>query len=264
MENGFFRGCFLLSRGFLLFCMLGTGMGCTPQAAEHPSPKAPEDPPRKEAAPTTHPDPPLVAFLGDSLTAGLGLEAEEAYPARVQTLLEQRGRWIRIVNAGVSGDTSSGALARLDWVLRLKPSILVVAIGANDGLRGQPLEALERNLREIVSRARAQGITVLLAGQRLPTSYGRDYANRFAALYERVAKEEQVAWIPFLLEGVAMVPELNLPDGIHPNAAGHARIAERVAAALEPLLESLTPTLPQSGAEAPKASPPQTQKRSTR
>ncbi len=213
-------------------------LGC--ERANEATPNLPVSSPvtPSSAAPPTSGEP-LVVFLGDSLTAGLGLEEIEAYPARTQELLRQRGRSIRIVNAGVSGDTSSGALVRLDWLLRLDPDVLVVAIGANDGLRGQPLEALERNLREIVSRARSRQIAVLLAGQRLPISYGRDYAERFAAIYPRVAREEGVAWLPFLLEGVAMVPELNLPDGIHPNAAGQQRMAEHVAMALEPLLDGL-------------------------
>lgn len=179
---------------------------------------------------------PLVVFLGDSLTAGLELEEHEAYPARVRELLRERGLEIRVVNAGVSGDTSAGARARLDWVLRLDPAILVLAIGANDGLRGQSLESLEANLRAILRRARERGVPVLLAGQRLPTSYGRDYAEGFAAIYPRLAHEEGAHFLPFLLEGVAMVPERNLPDGIHPNAEGHRHMAFRVAAALEPLL----------------------------
>jgi acyl-CoA thioesterase-1 len=171
---------------------------------------------------------PLVVFLGDSLTAGYGLPEADAYPALIAAALATEGRLVRVVNAGVSGDTSAGGLARLDWVLRLEPDVVVVELGPNDGLRGLPLEATEANLRRIVERARAAGARVLLAGMLIPPNYGPDYAGRFAAIYPRLAAELDVPLVPFLLEGVGGEPDLNLTDGIHPNAAGHRRMADNV------------------------------------
>jgi acyl-CoA thioesterase-1 len=171
---------------------------------------------------------PLVVFLGDSLTAGLGLAEDQAWPALLERQLAAAGTPIRPVNAGVSGDTSAGGLRRLPWLLRQRPDVLVVELGANDGLRGQPLEGVEANLRSIVERARASGARVLLLGLRVPPSLGADYSREFAALYPRLARELDVPLVPFLLEGVAGRPELNQPDGIHPNAAGQRQVAEVV------------------------------------
>jgi len=179
---------------------------------------------------------PTVVFLGDSLTAGLGLAEEEAFPALVATELARRGLPLRAVNAGVSGDTSAGGLARLDWLLGQSPAVLVVGLGANDGLRGLSLERTEENLRAIVTRARGAGAEVLLLGMKLPPNYGPEYTERFEALYPRLAGELGVPLVPFLLEGVAAEPELNLPDGIHPNAEGQRLVAGNVLPALEPLV----------------------------
>jgi acyl-CoA thioesterase-1 len=179
---------------------------------------------------------PLVVFLGDSLTAGLGLGEEEAFPARVASSFAAAGRPIRVVNAGVSGDTSAGGLARLDWLLRQRPDVLVVELGANDGLRGLPVEMTAANLRAIVSRARQAGVRVLLVGIQVPPNYGPDYARRFAAVFPELARELDVPLLPFLLEGVAGVPQLNLPDGIHPTAEGHERLARNVMPYLEQVL----------------------------
>jgi len=184
---------------------------------------------------------PLVVFLGDSLTAGLGLGLEQAYPALVADELASRGLPVRVVNAGVSGDTTAGGLARLDWVLQQRPDVLVVGLGANDGLRGQPLSELEGNLRRIVERGRVAGAEVLLLGMQVPRSLGPDYADGFADVYPRLAQELGVPLVPFLLEGVAGVAELNLEDGIHPNAEGHRRVAETVATHLETILNRLRP-----------------------
>lgn len=184
---------------------------------------------------------PRVVFLGDSLTAGLGLGEEEAYPALVGGLLAQRGIVVRIVNAGVSGDTSAGGLARVDWVLSLQPEILVVALGANDGLRGQPVDSIAANLREIVRRARAAGSRVLLVGMKMPPNYGPEYTRDFEALYARLAREFDLPFLPFLLEGVATIPQLNQPDGLHPTAEGQRKIADLVVQALLPLLRPATP-----------------------
>jgi acyl-CoA thioesterase-1 len=222
--------------GFLLhgLCALLAACGAPPETATAPSATAPASAATVEGAP----DAPVVAFLGDSLTAGLGLAEEEAHPAAVGELLARRGIAVRIVNGGISGDTSAGALERLDWLLGRPPAVLVVSIGANDGLRGMPVESLEANLRAIVRRARAAGARVLVTGQRIPINYGTTYARAFEAVYPRVAEEEGATLLPFLLEGVAMVPELNQPDGIHPTAEGQRRIARAVADALEPLLRA--------------------------
>lgn len=181
-------------------------------------------------------DLPRVVFLGDSLTAGFGLPRAEAYPALLESHLAGRGLEVSVVNAGVSGDTTAGGLARLDWLLRQDPAVLVVALGANDGLRGLSLKSLESNLRAIVTGARSAGAAVLLCGMRMPPNYGEDYTEGFAAVFSRVAEDLEVPLVPFLLEGVAAREELNLDDGMHPNSAGQARVAENVAPALEKLL----------------------------
>lgn len=179
---------------------------------------------------------PQVVFLGDSLTAGLGLGEEAAYPAVAGELLAERGLPVRVVNAGVSGDTSAGGLARVDWLLSLRPDIVVLALGANDGLRGQPVAGIEANLREIVRRARTAGARVVLAGMKMPPNYGPEYTRDFEALYARLARELDLPFVPFLLAGVAADPGLNQADGIHPTAEGQRIIARLVADALQPLL----------------------------
>lgn len=183
---------------------------------------------------------PTVVFLGDSLTAGYGLAEAEAFPALVAAKLADEGRPIRLVNAGVSGDTSSGGLARLDWLLQQKPEVLVLGLGANDALRGLPLDQLEANLREIVVRAQAAGATVVLLGMQITPNLGPDYASGFAAIYSRLAAELEVPLVPFLLDGVAADPALNQADGIHPTAEGQRRVAENVFAVLEPVVVGLS------------------------
>jgi acyl-CoA thioesterase-1 len=180
---------------------------------------------------------PLVVTLGDSLTAGLGVGVDEAYPALLEARLRREGFHYPVVKAGVSGDTSAGGVRRIDWVLRLSPAVVIVALGANDGLRGQPPEALRDNLIRIVERARAGGARVLLAGMRVPPNYGDEYARAFTAVYPAVAEATGVPLAPFLLEGVAGNPRLNQPDGIHPNAEGQRRVADRLWPYLKPLLD---------------------------
>ena len=192
-------------------------------------------------------DAPLVVFLGDSLTAGYGLPADESFPARVATLLKGEGKPIRIVNAGVSGDTTSGGLARLEWLLRQKPAVIVVSLGANDGLRGLPLETTKAHLAEIIDRAKAGGARVLLVGLKLPPSYGEEYTARFEAIYPALAREKSVRLVPFLLEGVGGDPALNLADGIHPNAEGQERLAQNVLPHLRDVIAELTGAHPGSG-----------------
>ena len=179
---------------------------------------------------------PVVAALGDSLTAGFGVAADEAWPARVEARLRAEGYAYRVVNAGVSGDTSAGGLRRLDWVLRAAPEVVIVALGANDGLRGQDPKALRENLDLIVRRLRQAGARVLLAGMRVPPNYGAAYTREFAAVFPDVARRHGAALMPFLLDGVAADPRLNQPDGLHPTAAGHQAIADRLWPHLRPLL----------------------------
>jgi acyl-CoA thioesterase I len=189
--------------------------------------------------------PRTILFLGDSLTAGYGLAdpSTQAYPALIQRKLDASSvaspgtpRW-RVVNAGVSGDTSSGGLRRIDWVLRQPVSVFVLALGSNDGLRGLDPALVERNLSAIVAKVRAKNpaARVLLVGQRMPTSMG-DYAARFDAVFPRLAAEQGWPLVPFLLAGVGGVRELNQADAIHPNEEGHRRMAETVWGGLEPLL----------------------------
>lgn len=179
---------------------------------------------------------PRLVFLGDSLTAGYGLDAREAFPALIQERIRARGWTWTVMNAGVSGDTTAGALRRLDRIFRKRVDVLFVCLGANDGLRGLPPEASERNLRAIVARGKREGAQVVLAGMRLPENYGPDYRARFETMYARIARQERVALLPFLLEEVALRPELNQNDGIHPNAEGTRRVAGRVWSTLEPIL----------------------------
>jgi acyl-CoA thioesterase-1 len=179
----------------------------------------------------------VLLCFGDSLTAGLGVAPDEAYPARLAARLEAEGYHYRVVNAGVSGDTTAGGLRRVEWGLRLAPEVVVVALGANDGLRGQDLNAVRANLDELVARFQRAGARVLLAGMRLPPNYGRPYAEEFRRLYDTVARQRRVAFMPFLLDGVGGDARLNQPDGIHPNAEGHRVIAERLWPHLRPLLK---------------------------
>ena len=178
----------------------------------------------------------VLVALGDSLTAGLGVAADEAYPARLETRLRREGFDYRVVNAGVSGDTAAAGLRRLDWVLRAAPEVVIVALGANDGLRGQDPRATRDSLERIVARLRRAGARVLLAGMRVPPNYGPEFARAFARVFPEVARRQTVPLMPFLLEGVAADPRLNQADGIHPNAAGHQAIADRLWPYLRPLL----------------------------
>jgi acyl-CoA thioesterase-1 len=179
----------------------------------------------------------VLVVLGDSLTAGLGVARDEAYPALLEARLRREGFAYRVVNAGVSGDTTAGGRRRLDWVLRAQPDLVVVALGANDGLRALPLDALRDNLTAIVTRLRAAGTRVLLAGMRLPPNYGVEYANAFAQAFAEVARATSVPLLPFLLEGVAGDPALNQADGLHPNPAGHRIMADTVWRAVRPYLQ---------------------------
>jgi acyl-CoA thioesterase I len=196
------------------------------------------DSPRVADAQSATPDPTarvIVAF-GDSLTAGYGVTPAEAYPGRLHARLAAEGYRYRIVNAGVSGETTAGGLRRVDWALSVKPSIAIVALGANDGLRGQSPVEMERNLERIIERFQSGGARVLLAGMRLPANYGGRYAGEFGRAFAQAASRRGVVLVPFLLEGVGGNPSLNLPDGIHPTAEGHRIIADHLWPYLVPML----------------------------
>lgn len=182
---------------------------------------------------------PRIVVLGDSLTAGLGLGPQEAFPAVLEARVRGAGYGFEVVNAGVSGDTTAGGLRRLDWVLDANVRVLIVALGGNDGLRGLPVEDMRRNLDAIIRRARERGIAVVLAGMEAPPNLGETYTARFRQVFRDLARQHEVAFVPFLLDGVAGVAALNQPDGIHPNAAGARRVAENVWRALEPVLRDL-------------------------
>jgi acyl-CoA thioesterase I len=180
---------------------------------------------------------PRIVALGDSLTAGLGLAPDQAYPALLQARLNGAGLDYEVVNAGVSGDTSAGGLERLEWALQGNVKILIVALGGNDALRGLPADALTANLSQIIERARARQIRVILAGMEAPPNYGRDYIVSFHKVYPALAEKYQVAFVPFLLQNVAGLAEMNQADGIHPTPAGARIVADNVWAVLKPLAE---------------------------
>jgi acyl-CoA thioesterase-1 len=179
-----------------------------------------------------------VVVLGDSITAGYGLSPAQAYPALMQARIDAAGLPFEVVNAGISGDTTSGGLRRIDWALGRSAEVLIVALGGNDGLRGVPPKQTAANIAGIIQRARAKvpGIAVIVAGMQMPGNMGRDFVEEFRALFPRVAREHGAALVPFLLEGVGGVAKLNQPDLIHPTAEGQKRIAENVWPVLEKVL----------------------------
>jgi len=177
----------------------------------------------------THAKDTTILFLGDSLTEGLGVNKEQAYPFLVKNLIQTKlGKDVRVINGGVSGSTTNDGLDRLKWYVKQNPSIVFVALGANDGLRGLDLEKSRQNLEEIIVYAQNSGAKVLLAGMLMPPNYGRDYASRFKKMYQDIKQKYNLKTMPFLLEGVAGNPELNQNDGIHPNAKGYEVMAKNI------------------------------------
>jgi acyl-CoA thioesterase-1 len=181
---------------------------------------------------------PRIVALGDSLTAGLGLDAGLAYPALLQQRLDEGDLKYEVVNAGRSGDTSAGGLRRVDWALEGDVRVLIVALGGNDALRGLPVEQLRENVSAIIERAQARGVTVLLAGMEAPTNFGGDYTSDFHHVYPDLARKYGVAFVPFLLEGVAGVAQMNQDDGLHPTAEGARKVADNIWAALQPIVRT--------------------------
>ena len=180
--------------------------------------------------------PRIVAF-GNSLTAGLGVAPTESYPAQLQRTLDAAGYAYRVVNAGVSGDTTAGGVRRVSWVLNSTPTIVILELGANDGLRGLSLRETKANLERIVQQFQQASVTVVLAGMKLPPNYGQEYTDGFEALYRTIAKQYHLTLIPFFLDGVAGSSSLNQADGIHPTGEGYRLIVEKVFPVLEPLLK---------------------------
>ena len=180
----------------------------------------------------------VILFLGDSLSAGFGLDVEDAFPSLIQKKIEQEKLPFKVVNAGLSGETTAGGLRRIDWLLKQKVDVLVIELGGNDGLRGIAPSETEKNLQGIIDKAREKNpdVVIVLAGMQAPPNMGKDYTEKFRAIFPALAKKNSIALIPFLLEGVAGNPRLNLPDGIHPTAEGHRIIAETVWNTLNPIL----------------------------
>lgn len=199
------------------------------------------------AAPPPAPSPhatstqPVIVAFGDSLTAGLGLPLDQAYPAQLERRLREAGFPHRVVNAGVSGDTTAGGVRRVDAVLAFHPSLVIVEFGANDGLRGLPLSQTRTNLATILDRSRSSGVPVILAGMKLPPNYGPEYTTQFAAIYPDLALTYGSTLFPFFLEGVAAQPQLNQADGIHPTAEGYSVIVSHLLPLLETVLKSSGP-----------------------
>jgi acyl-CoA thioesterase I len=228
----------------VLFPVLAACGGSTPDpeptrapATSSASPAAPASSSAASTSPRS--DAPRIIFLGDSLTAGLGLDSNDSFPAVIQRRLDAEGRRFAVVNAGVSGDTSAGGLRRLEWALSEgNPKVLVVALGGNDGLRGLAPEQLEQNLATIIERGQQRGLSVILAGMEAPPNFGADYTRRFREVYPTLAKRYNVPLIPFLLDGVAGDPAFNQSDGIHPNKRGAEIVADLVWRTLEPALDS--------------------------
>lgn len=201
---------------------------------------------RSEPAPASLPGPvrapadeavrPRIVVLGDSLTAGLGVQQEEAYPALLQQRIVDDGYRFEVVNAGVSGDTSAGGVRRLDWALQGDVRILVLALGANDGLRGLPVEGMKHNLETIINRALGRDIAVLLTGMEAPPNYGEEYARSFRGVFLELARQYDLEFVPFLLQDVAGIPELNQADGIHPSRAGARKIADGLWPTIEKMI----------------------------
>ncbi|MFQ5597151.1 MAG: arylesterase [Nitrospiria bacterium] len=174
-------------------------------------------------------EPKVIAAFGDSLTAGFGVPADAAYPAQLNRRLLEAGYAFRVVNAGVSGETTAGGLRRVDWILqKIRPDIVILELGANDGLRGLDLRQMENNLTKMIERFHEKGVKVLLAGMKIPPNYGKAYSDAFEAVFPKLSDRHQIGLIPFFLDGVAAQPHLNQADGIHPTADGYKVLVDRI------------------------------------
>ncbi|RIK73858.1 arylesterase [candidate division KSB1 bacterium] len=186
-------------------------------------------------------EPRTILFLGNSLSAGYGLGTEFAFPALIQEKIDSLGWNFKVINAGLSGETSSGGLRRIDWLLQRKIDVFFLELGANDGLRGIPLDLTQQNLQAIIDRVKAKNaeVRIVIAGMLVPPNMGREYSSKFRTLFLELAEKNEAALVPFLLEGVGGNPKLNLPDGIHPTAEGHRIVARNVWQVLKPVLQEM-------------------------
>ncbi len=220
-------------RCFLLTALLLGLFGCT----KNENTARPVPPPVPAAEPARPADKrPVVVAFGDSLTAGYGVDSGQGWPEILQEMLDQKGLAFRIVNQGISGDTTSGGLSRVGAAVSLNPKAVILELGANDGLRGLPVASTEENLSRMIEEFQKSGAKVLLAGITLPRNYGPDYIRDFDRVYPALAKKYKTAYLPFLMEGVALEPKLMQQDALHPNAEGHRKMAELVFKYLAPLL----------------------------
>jgi acyl-CoA thioesterase-1 len=227
------RGPAFAACAFLITALVACG---SREPSSSPPPAASAAPVREDRRPMPVASRPRVVILGDSLTAGLGLPPDQAYPTLIQQRLDKEGLKYEVVNAGVSGDTSAGGLARLDWALEGDVRVLIVALGGNDGLRGLPAEELKANLSQIIERAQKRHIQVMLAGMEAPPNFGQSYIVSFHQVYPVLAKQYKISLIPFLLQGVAGIETLNQRDGIHPTAEGARIVADNIWPVLRPML----------------------------
>ncbi len=212
---------------------IATAIGCIVIAAASPC-GATAAPTLAEA--TAEARPKLVAF-GNSLTSGLGVSAEDAYPAQLQRRLDEAGFRYRVINAGVSGDTTAGGLRRVRWILNSKPTLVILELGGNDGLRGLSLAETKRNLEQIIEQLQQASVTVVLAGMKLPPNYGQEYTQGFEEIYPALARRYRLKLIPFFLDGIAGETGLNQADGIHPTAEGYRIIVGNLVELLKPVLK---------------------------
>ena len=204
-------------------------------ASPPPSPSPRESVGLGKPRPSSAKRPRIVAF-GNSLTAGLGVPSDQSYPAHLQRRLDAAGYAYRVVNAGVSGETTAGGVRRVSWALNSKPAIVILELGGNDGLRGLSLQETKANLERIIQQLQQASVTIVLAGMKIPPNYGQDYTAGFEALYQALAKQYRLTLIPFFLDGVAGSSSLNQADGIHPTGEGYRLIVEKIFPTLEPLL----------------------------
>jgi acyl-CoA thioesterase I len=184
--------------------------------------------------------PPVILAFGDSLTAGHGVQQQGSYPSRLQVILQEKGYPHRVVNAGVSGDTTAGGVRRISWLLKHKPSIVILALGANDGLRGLAIPEMYSNLKMIIEICQEHNARVLLAGMKIPPNFGEKYSQEFVDVYSRLSREFEIPLLPFLLEGVAAKREYTQADGIHPLSSGYKIVTATVWKHLEPMLSSVS------------------------
>ncbi len=223
-------------KSFLLIFLFSIIIACSKQSEQQSSS---EQPAKQEEKTEVKTPKKTILFFGNSITAGYQLDMEEAFPALIQNRLDSLGFNYQVINAGLSGETTAGGMSRIEWVLNTVPDVFVLELGANDGLRGLPLEESRKNLQDIINAVKKANADakIILAGMQVPPNLGQDYTSSFRQIFPELAENNNAILIPFILEGVAGEPDLNLSDGIHPTPEGHMILAETVWKYLEPLLE---------------------------